>query len=138
MSEYYGISVRGKLKLKVVSVKYYTEEERTRLLKEKKRCPAWWNNPGRSDWARDRFGETLTEKDGLQTYEGASARPIKFICDCCGKILTHKYGAFMNLEFIDSKKAEQELCIDVCRKCFSAFLGGAIEECRKELGEKED
>ena len=73
--------------IKVITNLQLVETERQRLLKlvddKSEQNKDWWTDKNRSDWARERFGENLTEKDGL-TFPSGDKSTIA--CNCCGKV----------------------------------------------------
>jgi len=74
--------------IKIRTVRFFIEEERQRLIAMIGND--WWIKSNRSDWARNRFGETLTEKTAEQIYEEANGDTSyiggldKGYCQICG------------------------------------------------------
>jgi hypothetical protein len=76
--------VRKISKMSVTSGKKLLEGERARIKALVKSDPSWWNDPGRSRWAREQFGPTLTEKVGDVHPNGEPF--IDHQCNVCGKV----------------------------------------------------
>lgn len=61
------------------------ELERMRLIKLRQSDPGWWKTKGRSNWARKRFGETLTENEGV--VWGINGDVVNnHVCEVCGRL----------------------------------------------------
>ena len=67
------------------------ELERNEFIKARNNKDDWWTNPSRSDWARNRYGETLTEKSAEEIYKERNG-DISFFaglsrgyCQICGE-----------------------------------------------------
>ena len=123
MSENFGQSRKASISIKVVSVKIYAEKERERVKQLRVEDPAWWGDPSRSKWAREQFGKNLTEKNGLY-YD--SREPVTYVCDICGHVLTHRYGKFFYLEYLDKLDDHESFEADICRRCMLPFGRGLV------------
>jgi len=61
------------------------EKERRRLIKLKNAGDPWWETPGRSNWARRAFGETLTEVPAEELFPWWYEPEVS--CQICGQRL---------------------------------------------------
>lgn len=93
--------------MRVVTNRECTEIERQRLLKVKDERPEWWSNNKLSSWARNMFGETLTEK----TPESQIA------CSVCGRL---PVDPDENLLYLDFSFCDEYNCsMHICEKCLN-------------------
>lgn len=112
--------------VKVLTVREMIEGERQRLIKGID--SEWWKSPHRSDWARNQFGQNLTEKTAEEIYEGLKEtyRVDKYammaseyiVCRNCGKLLGLD-EKFLYLEF--SFCDEYACSMTLCKKCLRDF-----------------
>ena len=89
------------------------EAERKRLLGAMKEQGGWWESPARSDWARERFGPTLTEKDGFTHGNGEAFDGHR--CNVCGVAPKSKDEPMIYMEFSFCEEYDCEMLI--CGKC---------------------
>jgi hypothetical protein len=110
--------------MEITNGRKMVEKERARLLKRKESDPTWWKEEGRSRWARNQFGPTLTEKDGTIHPDGSLFDDAR--CQICGEIP----GPDEKILSLSFSFCEEYGCgMNICRKCLSVMT-------KKLTGEK--
>jgi len=102
-------------KMELTSGREMLEATRARLSKLRKEDPKWWAEHRRSDWARKRFGENLTEKDGVAYSIGGFFDEHR--CNLCGNIPNLDENILkINFSFCYEANCEMIICIKCIQK----------------------
>jgi len=87
------------------------EKERKRLQALRQLDTDWWESPKFSGWAREQFGETLTEKSGDAAW---SVSRYEHRCTVCGRVP----GSDDPIVMVDSGDKFEGCDIVICENCF--------------------
>jgi hypothetical protein len=108
-------------KIAIISGRELIKRERKRLTQLILSNKEWWDGQN-SNWAREQFGNTLTEKDG-SIYSGEE--PFnEHMCQVCGNIPDLDVKV---LQLVFSFCDEYGCSMNICRKCCDD-LGERLDE----------